>query len=255
MNELDRLLNLPAATRKAFFDKLEYYTYALCEIDDTNKRVPFYIGKGKNDRCLMHLDDKKDSGKTEKINFLIEQKKLGIDILAYKLDETTSIIVESVCIDLLNIDNLTNIKRGHGDENKRLPINQLVNLLGNERVKILPEHRGVAFLLEKTFRHDFGDLEILEYTRGIWSRKQRDDVKFAYATFRGIIKEVYEIYTWVPAGTQQYFTRVLDPEKVGKRYEFVGKKASESIRNRYIDKLISKPRSFGDPFVRVGFEE
>jgi len=254
MNGINQILSMPIVARKAFFDKLGFYTYALCEIDASNKRIPFYIGKGKNDRCLSHLHDKKITGKTEKIRTLFEQKKLGIDILAYKLDEPTSLIVESVCIDLLNIDNLTNAVRGHGDTNKRLPIYELMNVLRKDPITVLPEHKGIAFLLEKTFRHNFGDLEILEHTRGIWSRKQKDDVKFAYATFRGIIKEVYEIYTWVPAGTQQYFTRVLDPEKVRKRYEFVGKKASESIRNRYVGQLISKTRSFGDPFVKVGFE-
>ena len=118
---------------------------------------------------------------------------------------------------------------------------------------IPPEHKGVAFLLEKSFMHDFGDLQLLEH-QSIWTKKQPETVKYDYATYRSIIKEVYEIYTWVPAGTQQYFTRELDPEKVAKRHEFVGKKAPQEIRNKYIGKLINKKRSYGDPFVKVGFD-
>ena len=254
MNDIERILSLPQAARKKFFDELDFYTYALCELSEDNKRIPFYIGKGKNERCLHHLDEKKETEKTRKIKKLANSKKLGIDILAYGLKESESLIVESVCIDLLNIDDLTNAVRGHRDNTKRLPIGELASMVMQDSITIPPEHKGVAFLLEKSFMHDFGDLQLLEHTRGIWTKKQPESVKYAYATYRGIIKEVYEIYTWVPAGTQQYFTRELDPEKAAKRHEFVGKKAPEKIRNDYIGKLINKKRSYGNPFVRVGFE-
>ena len=255
MNDVEKISSLPPAMRKKFFDELEFYTYALCEISEDNKRIPFYIGKGKNDRCLRHLEEKKDNERSRKIKNLAASKKLGIDILAYGLSEPESFIVESVCIDLMNIDNLTNTVRGHGDNTKRLPIGELASMMvTRDKITIPPEHKGVAFLLEKSFMHYFGDLELLEHTRGIWTKKQPESVKYAYATYRGIIKEVFEIYTWVPAGTQQYFTRELDPQKVAKRHEFVGKKAPEEIRNKYIGELIDKKRSFGDPFVKVGFD-
>lgn len=252
--DLDRFLRLPSSKRKKFFADLGFYTYALCEIDDDNKRTPFYIGKGKNERCFSHIDDKNLSEKTKKIHDLYENKKLGIDILAHNLTEKESLVAESVCIDLLNIENLTNLVRGHGDNTKRLPIGDLASLIENEEVDVLPEHRGAAFLLEKTYLHNFGDLQLLEFTRGIWRRKQPEEVRYAYATYRGIVKEVYEIYTWVPAGTQQYFTRALDPEKIGRRFEFVGKKASPEVRDLYLGKIIKKKRSYGDPYVKVGFD-
>ena len=180
---------------------------------------------------------------------MFTQNKLGIDILAYKLDEKTSFTIESVCIDLLNIKNLTNMVRGHGDNTKRLPINELASIFEEEEIDVLPEHKGLAFLLEKTYQHSFGDIELFEHTRGMWYRPSREGVKFAFATFRGIVKEVYEINCWVPANTQQYFTRVLDPEKVSESSRVCRQKAQQDVRNRYVGKLMKKEKSYSSPFL------
>ena len=81
------------------------------------------------------------------------------------------------------------------------------------------------------------------------------DAIYAYATFKGVVKEVYEIHSWVPAGTQEYFTRNLTPERLAKaRWEFVGRKAPEKIRSLYVGNIIERKRSYGDPFIKVGFE-
>jgi hypothetical protein len=254
MNKLQRFFDLPPSSRKSFFDKLGYYNYALCELDENNRRIPFYIGKGKGERCLQHFKEIPADEKGERILKLIKSEKISIDILAYNIDEKTAFSIESVCIDLLGIENLNNKVRGHGADFKRLPIYELSSILMGEEVSVLNEHKGVAFLLEKTFDNSFGDLELLEHTRGIWRRKQPPDVKYAFATFRGVVKEVYEIHSWVPAGTQEYFTRNLDPKKAINRFEFVGKKAPDQVRDRYVGNLIQKRRSYGDPFVKVGFD-
>ena len=79
------------------------------------------------------------------------------------------------------------------------------------------------------------------------------DSKYAYATFKGVVKEVYEIHSWVPAGTQEYFTRELDPERLPTcKWEFVGRKAPEEIRKLYVGKIIKKERSYGSSFIPVG---
>ena len=122
-------------------------------------------------------------------------------------------------------------------------------------MKVKPEHSGCAVLINRDYKSTFGDLEIFEYTRGIWKKKMKTiagNSKYAYATYKGVVKEVYEIHSWVPAGSQEYFTRVLDPKIVNERWEFVGRKAPEEVRKRYVGKLIDKPRSYGDPFVKVG---
>ena len=261
LNKLKQnLLPLKGNERTKFFRDLKTYVYVFCEITDDNKRVPIYIGKGKSDRCFQHLKNLDDlsSAKNSKISETISKNRLGIDILAYGLDDQTALVVESACIDLMGIDNLTNSVRGKGDNVKRVQLGELSNLLMDKTIKVAPEHKGVAILINRHYRPSFGDLEIFEFTRGIWSKRMKTlskDAKYAYATFKGVVKDVYEIHSWVPAGTQEYFTRKLDPERLKKaEWEFVGRKASEEVRELYMGKILDKPRSYGDPFIKVGFE-
>jgi len=85
---------------------------------------------------------------------------------------------------------------------------------------------------------------------------EKRDAKFAYATFNGVVKDVYTIYSWVPAGSQAYFTRsdIQSSERIETaRWEFVGTRAPDEIRKRYVGKIIEKDRSYGNPYVFVGY--
>ena len=63
------------------------------------------------------------------------------------------------------------------------------------------------------------------------------------------------MYEWVPAGTQQYFTRILNPERLAKcPFEFVGRKAPDELRDLYLGKIIKKERSYGNTFIPVGYD-
>ena len=256
------LLPLVGNERGEFLRSLKYYVYVYCEITEDNKRNPIYIGKGKTDRCFSHLNNLDDlsSSKNKKIKSLIQEDKLSIDILAYGLDNKTSLAIESACIDLMGIDNLTNIVRGQGDNFKRMPLNQLTNLKMEKTVKIKSEHSGVAILINKDYTPNMGDLELFEITRGIWPESQKSvafktNSKYAYAIHKGVIKEIYEIYDWVPAGTQEYFTRELNPDRLAKcPWEFIGRKAPNELRELYIGKIIEKERSFGNTFIPVGYK-
>lgn len=261
INEIkNKLLPISGNRRTKFFSELKYYVYVYCEITDDNKRLPIYIGKGKSDRFFSHLNnlENENSKKNKKIIDLIKDNKLGIDIIAYGLDNDTALSVESACIDLMGIGNLANIVRGHGDNIKRVSLKELTSLITNETVKVKKEHRGVSILINRDYKPTFGDLELFEITRGIWSKKMvsiSKDAIYAYATFKGVVKEVYEIHSWVPAGTQEYFTRNLTPERLASaRWEFVGRKAPEDIRSLYVGNIIEKQRSYGDPFIKVGFD-
>ena len=73
---------LTGTERTKFFRNLKTYVYVYCEIDEDNRRLPVYIGKGKSDRCLAHLNNLNDlsTDKNRKIkyttfipNYLIHQ--------------------------------------------------------------------------------------------------------------------------------------------------------------------------------------
>ena len=168
----EKFINLKSNERNIFFSKLKSYVYAYCEIDKDNKRIPIYIGKGKADRCLAHLDNLDvDNQRNKRIKNLIENNKLGIDILAYDLDDKTALKIESACIDLMGIDLLENKVKGQGGTVKRVPLNELTNTVLEKSVKVAPEHqgKGVVILINRDYRSTFGDLELFEITRGMWS--------------------------------------------------------------------------------------
>ena len=251
------IFNLRGAEKTHFFSKLKFYVYVYCEIDEENRRVPIYIGKGKSDRCLSHLRnlDNENNQKDKRISDLKATNRLGIDIIAYGLDNNTAIAVETACIDLMGVDNLENLQRGQGDNVKRIPINELTRIVMEKTVAVSRKHKGVAILINRDYMPTFGDLELLEITRGIWKKGMvtiAGDSKYAYATHKGVVKEVYEIHSWVPAGTQEYFTRELEHIKGWQdRWEFVGRKAPDDIRKRYVGNIIEKKRSRGNSFMPV----
>lgn len=120
-------------------------------------------------------------------------------------------------------------------------------------IPVRKEHSGLAFILNKTYKSGMSALNLFECTRGVWANVPRDEsIKYAYATFNGIVKEVYEIHSWVEAGTQQYITRSLEDVNRKGRWEFVGQIADEYVRQLYIGNVIERERSYGSPFVKVG---
>jgi len=210
---------------------------------------------------LKELSKKTDS-KSKLLKELDEKKLLTLDILAHGLDKDNVLTVESACIDLIGIENLENKQKGHGDNVKRIPIDELYNQINKEYIKVLPEHSGVAILINRDYRAHFDELETFEITRGVWRKSQKTiaenlKAKLAYAVHNGVVKEVYEIHNWVPAGTQQYFTRDVNERFIKnlpgkeKYFEFVGRKAPDKIRELYKGKIIDRIRSYGNSFVKI----
>lgn len=238
---------------KKSLKNINNYIYALCEIAG-EKRIPFYIGRGKDDRCLHHLSEEGDSIKVEKIQELLKSNLLGIDILRHGIkNEETAKLIEATCIDLLGVGELSNKVRGSSSAMGRMTLEEIHLLQINEETAIEPKHSGLAFLLNSTYTSGMSDLELYEATRGVWHNVPRDEsIKYAYATYGGIIKEIYEIHGWFKAGTQEYFSRIHSAIKTEGRWEFIGRKATQDVRIKYLGKLIAKGRSFGSPFMKVG---
>ncbi len=85
------------------------YLYINPETDEV-----FYVGKGKGNRALSHLDG---TGKSPHAAMIRRLRRRGlqprVEILIHGLkDERTALAVEMAAIDLLGVDNLTNAVHG-----------------------------------------------------------------------------------------------------------------------------------------------
>ncbi|HEX8119140.1 MAG TPA: hypothetical protein VF521_17820, partial [Pyrinomonadaceae bacterium] len=77
--------------------------------------------------------------------------------------------------------------------------------------------------------------------------------KYAFTVFKGVVREVYEIDAWHPAGSTVYKTGRQGDMNVPGRWEFTGRRAEESIRSQYIGKSVRAylPWGLANPVVYV----
>jgi hypothetical protein len=83
--------------------------------------------------------------------------------------------------------------------------------------------------------------ELYEATRGIWKvGRRREQVDYAMAVYQGVVREVYAIRSWHPAGTLEYQTRTdIDARRDLGRWEFDGVVADD-IRDEYVGFSVGK---------------
>ncbi len=213
-------------------EHLGYYVYLY--IDPRNGR-PFYVGKGKGERILFHLDDTRDSAKVRLIAELKELDLLPrIEVLAHGLkDEETAFRIEAAAIDLLGMTELTNQVRGWKSlQTGRMTLEELIGYYVAKPVTVI--HPTLLIRINQLYRHNMSPKELYETTRGIWKLgERRFKVKFALAVFEGVVREVYEVQNWCPALTFAYSTRELSKLDAHGRWEFDGRVASDDIRDQY----------------------
>lgn len=105
----------------------------------------------------------------------------------------------------------------------------------HERAEIT--EASILFRINKFYRNDMEPIELYDATRGRWKiGVDREKAKFAFTVYEGIIKEVYEIQGWFPAGST-FSTRNDEPPRG--RWEFVGNIAAQSTRGMYINKSVA----------------
>lgn len=226
---------MPSIPRRVC-EKLKYYVYLY--VDPRNDR-PFYIGKGTGNRVYCHLDDTEDCDKVKRLE---ELRKLNlepvIEILKYGLAEQEALLIESAAIDLLGPE-LTNRVKGHGAaENGRARLAEIIQELDAEEVTITD--KVILINISRLYRYGMTTMELYDATRGIWKvAPDRHDAGYAFCLYGGIVREVYTIATWVPAGSTM--TRRDFSEKeydLSERYEFVGQIAPPPIRKKYLGKSV-----------------
>lgn len=233
--------------------KIRYYVYAY--VDPRDSEI-FYVGKGCRSRALAHLDEEGETAKNQRIREIkdagLEQR---IDILAYGLaNEETALRIEAAVIDALwPGKKLTNKVRGCGSlELGREPLSELEFRFAAKPIKVTEP--CILIRINQLYRPGMSATALYEATRGVWTcrGKRRARAKFACAVFQGVIREVYAIQEWYPAGTLEYQTR--GPEDVTKegRWEFSGK-VDDWLRAKYRGKSVVSYFSKGAqlPFTYV----
>jgi hypothetical protein len=110
-----------------------------------------------------------------------------------------------------------------------------------EETPVEIRHRVILLNIAQRYPRVSTAQELCESTRGAWIvGTRREKAEYAMAVFRGVVKEVYRIRCWHPAGTLHYETRPRSDFADKRRWEFDGKVAEEPVRRQYVGKYVGK---------------
>lgn len=217
--------------------RLGHYVYLY--VDPRDRKV-FYVGKGRANRAFAHLHARSDSKLAHRIRAIrAEQAEPQLEILAHDLpDEATALKIEAAAIDLLGIETLCNEQRGHDSrEYGRRPVAHVAAQYTRRPAKI--KEPAILIRINDLYRPDMTPAELYDATRSAWVvGDRRDEAKFAFAVFEGVIREVYEITDWLEGGSTFVHQRDGRRHAWEERWEFVGTIADDSVRKRYVNTYV-----------------
>jgi len=214
---------------QAVCEKIGFYVYILKNpIDSTI----FYIGKGIYNRVFQHVEGAlSNPTSNDKLDLIREIHNSGKQvehyILRHGLSETQALEIESACIDLLGLENLTNTIKGHDTWIRGMKtIDEVVQYYDAKVITI--SEPTIIININRLYKRYISYDELYNITRSAWkvASYRRDKVKYAVAAYRGLVREVYEIDSW-------------NINSYGDRWEFVGKVANPEIREKYINQSLS----------------
>lgn len=209
----------------AVCERIGYYVYIL---KDPRNDTIFYVGKGKGNRLFQHvqcaLENETDN---DKYNLIREIHKEGKEvehfILRHGLEEKLSLEIESTIIDLLGIENLTNSVKGHDTWERGLKTVDEVFQHYDAKAITFDEPCKIINI-NRLYTRGISAQKLYDSTRASWIvGTKRDRAKYAIASYRGLVREVYEIEKWQPNGD---------------RWEFIGKVAEDKIRDKYLNQSL-----------------
>ena len=116
------------------------------------------------------------------------------------------------------------------------------------------EEKGVLIRINKLYYDSMTPQELYEATRGVWViGRRREEIDYAFCVYQGIIKEVYKIKIWIPAGTLYYETRPKKDVHIEGRWEFYGEVAPSEIREKYLGYSVRSyfPKGSANPITYI----
>lgn len=182
-------------------ERIGSYVYLL--IDPETNQV-FYVGKGVGNRIFAHLNaaltDENPSDKLDRIR-AIRAKGIEVKHVVHRhgLTEREAIEVEAALIDFIGLTELTNLVQGYNsDDRGRMTVAEVIAKYKAPIVEITEP--AILIIVNQFYRRGMSDEELYEITRGKWAMGiRRNKAKYAFAVYKGIIREVYEIERWLPA--------------------------------------------------------
>lgn len=209
----------------AVCERIGYYVYIL---KDPRNDTIFYAGKGKENRLFQHvqcaLENATDNDKYNLIREILKDgKEVEHFILRHGLEEKLSLEIESTIIDLLGIENLTNSVKGHDTWERGLKtIDEVFQHYDAKAVTF--DEPCIIININRLYTRGISAQKLYDSTRASWFvGTKRDRAKYAIASYRGLVREVYEIEKWQPNGD---------------RWEFIGKVAEDVIRDKYLNQSL-----------------
>jgi hypothetical protein len=94
--------------------------------------------------------------------------------------------------------------------------------------------------INRQYREGMSAAALYDSTRGVWKLgTRRNHARYAMSVYQGIVREVYTIERWLPAGTGPYET--CDPKDmlVPGRWEFEGHVAPDEVRLKYLGESVA----------------
>lgn len=218
-------------------EKLNYYVYLL--IDPENNQV-FYVGKGTGNRIFAHINaalkDETPSDKLDKIR-MIRANGLEVTHIVHRhgLTEKEAFEVEAALIDFIGLSGLTNQVQGYNsDDRGQMTVAEVISKYQAPVAEITEP--VILITVNRLYRRGMSSEMLYEITRGKWViGTRRNKAKYAFAVYKGVIREVYEIERWLPAPIEDSEVKrawvaenSIDAEvKQKNRWQFEGKVAED----------------------------
>jgi len=206
-------------------EQIGYYVYIL---KDPRDGKIFYIGKGKGNRVFQHvlcaLETEDQSDKLDLIRE-IGSEKVQHFILRHGLTQELAYEIESACIDMLGLDNLTNAVKGHDSWERGLKtIDEVIQYYDTKEITITEPI--IIININRHYKRFMSDDELYKTTRCCWKvGPKRSRAKYAIAAYRGLVREVYRIDSWQPKEN---------------RWGFTGHVAEAEVRDKYINQSLRR---------------
>lgn len=239
--------------------EVRYYVYILLDPQDD---IPFYVGKGKNNRVFEHMnraltDTDTSTFKYEKIREIVEIKNQTVKhvIVRHGLTEDEAFKIEASLIDTLIYCRLglTNEQGGHNSIEKGLMTSEEVMRLYNAQPLDQIGKDCVLININRTYKRGNGTNPIYQATKETWFKiGNMLERKYVLSEYRGLIVEVFEVDFWYEK--QRPKNKTVGKDANGKKiqiqidsigYGFEGKQAPNEIRNKYINKSIAHKKQRG----------